>query len=98
MPRLVAIEADRVDQLLDLLDRQPRHRPRRARPLEQPRRGGVRRRILRAGGQQRRDEDLKRILGLRLRDLLDRRQLHAGDLAANRAHDALDVRGWGLDS
>ena len=64
VPRLVAIEADRIDQPLDLLHRQLRHRPRRARPLEQPRRRRVRRRVLGARRQQRGDQDLKRILGL----------------------------------
>src|SRR5688572_165427 len=91
MARLVAIEADGIDQLLDLPHLEPRHRPRRAGPSEQPCGRRVRRRILRARGEQRRDEDLKRILGLRFRDLLDRRQIHAGDLAAKRAHDALYV-------
>ncbi len=80
VPRLVAIEANRIDQPLDLGDREPGHRSRRASPLEQARRRGVRGRVLRARGQKRRDQYLEWILCLGLRDLLDRRQLHAGDL------------------
>jgi hypothetical protein len=89
MPRLVAIEADRVDQPLDLGHGQPRHRPGSARAAEQARRRGVRGRVLGARRQQRRDEDLKGILGLGLGDLLNRRQLHAGNGECERAHHAL---------
>ena len=72
---LVAVEADRVDQPLDFLDGELRHRARRPRHLEQPRRCGVRGRVLGARREQRRDEDLKGVFGLLVRDLLDRRQL-----------------------
>ena len=50
----------------------------------------MRRRVLRAGGQQRGDQNLERILGLGFRDLLHRRQLHAGDFGGDGAHDSID--------
>ena len=56
----------------------------------------MRRRVLRPRREQRGDEDLKRVFGLRFRDLLDRRQLHAGDGAGQGPHDALDVCGFGI--
>ena len=77
--RLVAVEADRIDQLLDLLDGQLRHRLRRAGLPEQPLGCRVCRGVLRSRGQQRRDGHLKRIFRARLGDLLDRRELEPGD-------------------
>jgi len=47
VPRLVAVEADGINQPLDLLDGERRHRPRRARDTEQSRRRGGRHRIAR---------------------------------------------------
>ena len=47
--RLVAIEAHRIDQLLDLPGAELRHRLRRARLCKQPLGGGVGRGVLRAG-------------------------------------------------
>jgi hypothetical protein len=73
MTRFVAIEADRIDQPFDVLRGEPGDQARRARNVEQPGRCRERRRILRAGRQQRRDENLKGILFLALRDLLDGR-------------------------
>ena len=81
---LVPIEADRVDQLLDLLHRQPRHRPRRSRDAKQPRRRRVRHRVLRPRRQQRRDQHLKGIL-LLIRRRSSRRPAPRGRRSPARA-------------
>ena len=75
----MAIEADRIDQLLDLRrsTASPSSRGVRRR-AEQPRRRRERRRVLRVRGQQRRDQHLERISWLFFGDLFDRRQLQAG--------------------
>ena len=90
MSRLVAIEADWIDEPLDPLHRELRHRARGSRGGEQTRRRGERRLVLGACRQQRGDQDLKRILLLCLGDLLDGRQLEAVDGAGERAHDRAD--------
>ena len=77
--RLVSIEADGIDELLNLLHSQRRHRLRRAGLAEQALGRRVGRGVLRSRGQQRRDRHLKRILGARLRDFFDGGQLEAGD-------------------
>jgi hypothetical protein len=50
------------------------------------------RRVLCPGREQRGDEDLEGVLGLRLGDLLDGRKLHAIDGKRQRAHHRLDRR------
>ena len=92
---LVAVEAHRVDQPLDLLDRQRGQRARRARPGEQAGRGRQGGGVLRARRQQRGDEHLERVVLLRLGDLLDRRQLHAVDLPGQGPQHPLDQRRLG---
>jgi hypothetical protein len=91
MAGLVAIEAHRIDQLLDLLHGQRRHGLRRAGASEQPRRGRQRGRILGTGRQSRRDEHLEWVFLLALGDLLDGGQFQAGDRAGERFHHLPDV-------
>ena len=56
----------------------------------------MRRRILRAGRQERRDQNLERILGLLVRNLLDGGQFQAGERTSERAHDPFDFSGGWL--
>jgi len=91
VPRLVSIEADGIDEALDRPDRQVRHGRWRARGLEEPRRCGSRGLVLRARGQQRADEDLKRIFLALFGNLFDRGQLETVNLARKRAHDRREM-------
>jgi len=87
VPRLVPIEADRINQPLNLLDRQPRHRSRRARDAKQPRRGRSRDGIARLRRQHGRDEHVERIFPALFSDFFDRRQLEMVDRPRERTHD-----------
>jgi len=87
VPRLVAVEAHRIDQVLDLPGRQLRHRPRRARDAEQSRRCGRRHRIAGLRRQHGRDEDRERVFLALFRDFFDRRELEMVDGARKRTHD-----------
>ena len=93
---LVAIEADGVDQLLDLARRSAWPSSRRARDAN--RRARPRRhRIARLRRQHRRDQDLERILLLLFGDLLDRRLLEPVDrLRERRITAAMRRAGRGL--
>jgi len=71
--RLVTIEADRIDEPLDLRRSQFRHRARRARDAEEPRRRGGRHRVARLSRQHGRDEHLERIFLTLFGDFFDRR-------------------------
>jgi len=91
VPCLVAVEADGIDQPLDLPDGELRHRARRARHAEQPRRRGGGHRIARLRRQHRRDEDVERIFLALFGDFLDRGQLEIVDGARERPHDRQDA-------
>jgi len=86
----VAIEADRVDQPLDLLRAEPGHRARRARHAEEARRRGCGHRIARLRRQHGRDEHLERVFLALLRDLLDGGQIEIVDRTCERAHHGVD--------
>jgi len=91
--RFVPIEADRVNEALDLPGRQFRHRPRRPRDAEQPRRRGGRHRIARLGREHRRDQHVERIFLAFFRNFFDRRQIEVVDGARERAHDRVHGSG-----
>jgi len=87
--RFVPIEADRVNEALDLPGRQLRQRLRRPRDAEQPRRCGGRHRIARLGRQHRRDQHFERIFLAFFRNFFDRGQIEVVDGARERAHDGV---------
>ena len=87
MSRLVPIEADRIDELLDLGDAQFNQRLGRATAREQSCRRRGRDRILRLRRQHRRDQDLKGIGLLFVGDLLDCRVVHTRDGRSKPSHD-----------
>jgi len=88
--RLVAVEADGIDEALDPFRGELRHRFRRAGDAEQPgrRRGGDR--IPRLRREHCRDEDFEGILLALFGDLFDGRQLEIVDRTRQCFHDAID--------
>jgi hypothetical protein len=93
VPGFVTVEADGIDEPLDLLHGQRPDRSGRPRHLEQPRGRGRRRSVLRPRGQQRADQHLKRIFLARFGNFLDRWKFEAVNLAREGAHDGTDMAG-----
>ena len=92
MNGLVAVEAHRINQLLDLLDRKLDHRPGRARYPEEAGGSCCGHGVRRLRRQHRRDEDLERILLLVLRDLFDGRLVQTVDRVREPAHHCANPR------
>jgi len=90
VPRLVPVEADRINEPFDLLRRQLRHRPRVPRNAEQAGGGGGGHWISRLRREHRPDQDLERVFAAVLGDLLDGGQCEMVDGARQRFHDAVN--------
>jgi hypothetical protein len=96
VPGLRAVEAHGIDQALDARCRELRERGGRVRHREEAERGRVGHRVLGLGREHGRDERLEGGAGVLLRELLDGRQLHALDLAAQPSHHDIDWGGLGM--